>query len=70
MPLNEIRMKIAEDGNITVDTGAFSEELHLSAENFVKEVFEAIGGEPKIIERKRPELEHSHLDGHQHTHGG
>jgi hypothetical protein len=70
MSLNEIRMRIEKDGTITVDTGSFEEEVHLSAENFVKEVFEAIGGEPKVIERKRPELEHSHLDGVQHTHGG
>jgi len=69
--INRIKLHIEKDGVITIDSDAFEEELHLSAEKFVKEVFEAAGGEHKVIENKRPDQVHSHLhgDGKAHSHG-
>jgi hypothetical protein len=73
---NRLKLHIESDGTISVDSDDFSEELHLSAEKFLGEVFEALGGERKVIEEKRDRA-HSHLhgvdklhtDGKQHSHG-
>jgi hypothetical protein len=60
---DEIRMKILEDGVVSVDTGAFSEELHLEAEQLIKEVFDELGGESQVVEKKP----HDHQHGHSHV---
>ncbi len=65
---NEIKMKIEKDGTITVDSDDFDEEMHLSAEKFIKEIFVALGGTPKIIEHKDPLHTHTHTGGHVHIH--
>jgi hypothetical protein len=67
--LNRIKLHIEKDGVITVDSDAFEEELHLSAEKFLKEVFEAAGGEHKVIENKRPDIAHVHHTDKAHSHG-
>lgn len=66
---NKIRLHIEKDGTITVDSDDFDEEMHHSAEQFLNDVFEALGGEHKIIEEKRHDQHtHIHGDGHVHTH--
>jgi len=67
---NRIKLHVEKDGTITCDSDDFSEELHLSAEKFLAEVFEAVGGEHKVIEEKRDRAHtHVHGDGKAHSHG-
>jgi hypothetical protein len=61
---DEIRMRILEDGVVSVNTGAFSEEVHEDAEQLINEVFEDLGGERQVVEHKP----HDHQDGHTHVH--
>lgn len=61
---DEIGWTILEDGTVSVDTGAFSETTHEEAGELLKGVFEDLGGEVKVIERKP----HDHQQGHTHVH--
>jgi hypothetical protein len=65
---NRIKLHIEKDGVITCDSDDFNEELHLSAEKFLDEVFEALGGERKIVEEKRDRA-HSHIHADGKVHG-
>jgi len=62
---NRLKLHIEKDGTISVDSDDFSEELHLSAEKFINEVFEAAGGERKVVEEKRDRA-HTHTTDHVH----
>lgn len=66
---NKIRIHIEADGTVSFDSDDFEEAIHDSADKFMLETFEALGGEHKIVEHKR-EDQHSHVhgDGHVHTH--
>ena len=61
---DEIRFKILADGVVSVDTGAFSEELHLEAEQLIQTTFDALGGTAQVVERKP----HAPQHGHTHVH--
>lgn len=66
MPENEVRMKIEEDGGITVNTESFEAgEVHMQAEQLIKETFDAAGGDSKVIKRKPG---HAAVHGHHHHH--
>ena len=58
--INEIRMRVEADGVVTVDTGAFTKEVHLEAEQLIDSTFEALGGERKVVYRK-PHDHQSHV---------
>ncbi len=62
---NEVRMKILEDGTISVSTDNFGDQTtHQQAEQLIKETFELVGGEGKVVSK----MPHSHS--HTHVHGG
>lgn len=61
---NEINWDVLEDGAVSVDTGEFSEEVHMQAEEFIDAVFEDLGGERKVVKHKP----HDHKHGHTHVH--
>ena len=62
---DEIDIKILEDGAISVDTESFTDgEVHYQAEQFLKETFDELGGDKKVLKRKP----HTHAHGHTHTH--
>jgi hypothetical protein len=67
---NQIRMHIEKDGTVSIDTDAFEEEMHLSAEQLINETCELLGGQRKVIEHKVPDAHsHTHIGGHIHSHG-
>lgn len=69
---NEVRMKIEDDGTITVKTEGFEGgEAHLQAEELIKTTFETLGGEAKVIKRKDgPHRAHTHTHGTGKQHVG
>jgi hypothetical protein len=67
MARNEIKLHIEADGQISVSSDDFDEELHLSAEKFIKETFKALGGTVKV-EHKDPLHAHTHIHDHIHSH--
>lgn len=61
--VNEIRMTPLDDGAVTIDTGAFTEEVHLSVEQFVNETIADLGGTVTVTQKP-----HDHKSGHSHVH--
>jgi hypothetical protein len=66
--INQIRMRILEDGTISINTDAFTEEAHVTAEELINDTIKLAGGEHKIVERKTPDFHHHHSHDHGHSH--
>jgi hypothetical protein len=60
-----IEAKIEADGTISFTTDKVSKENHQSADQFINETFEAIGGEKKVVKRPHGSQQH-----HSHIHQG
>jgi hypothetical protein len=62
---NEVRMKVLDDGTISVSTDNFGDQTtHQQAEDLIKTTFELVGGK-SAVQSKIP-----HAHSHVHTHGG
>lgn len=62
-----INITIEEDGTITINTGSISDEIHVSAELFVKEIKDLAGGKV-TTSRISGKHEHHHHHGKLHQH--
>lgn len=61
---DQFKIKILTDGTISVQTGSFGEETHVSADEFLSQLKELTGGEVKTAKRKNfDELSVSRVDG-------
>lgn len=64
----EIRItRIEEDGTITFETDKIPNELHKSAEEFMKYVQKMMGTEFVTVKLKDSHI-HKHEDNHEHKH--
>lgn len=61
--MDRIELEILEDGTVSYQTSAISGINHASADDLLKELEEAIGGE--VVRKKLP---HSHQHVHDHVH--
>jgi len=50
---NEIRIKVLEDGMLSIETGAFSQQVHMEADQLLERLQQLVGGDV-TIEEKRP----------------
>jgi hypothetical protein len=62
MPNDKIKIDIADDGTIRVDTDRISNPNHLGAEAFLRRIGELLRGKITVKQKKG--------HGHTHTHGG
>ena len=62
---NEMKMTLLTDGVVSVDTDAFSEEVHMEAEQLANEIFDELGGEHQIVQHKPHKQPHAHTHVHQ-----
>lgn len=60
---DEIDIEILADGTFSISTGAFSEEVHEKADEFLKDTFAQLGGTPAVTQHKP----HDHKHGHSHV---
>ena len=69
--MNQFDIEVLPDGKIKVTAkGGFSQQLHKDADEFLKFIQEATGGETKT-RNLRPGLgnpQHHHHHGHEHHH--
>ena len=68
---DKFRIRLEDDGTITVVTDRISPEQHFSAEEFIKWSAQQVGGaweQQKRSEAHTHEHEHAHAHGHAHVH--
>jgi hypothetical protein len=63
--MDSIRIRILEDGTIRIETDAVSQANHMSAEQLLRDVAAACGGEST---RQRKSAAHTHHHAHDHAH--
>jgi hypothetical protein len=63
--MDRIKVKILEDGVISIDTDAISKTNHVSADQLM-ELIEDFVGEVEQVEKKK--VSHHHAHAHQHLH--
>ncbi|MCK5138803.1 MAG: hypothetical protein KAQ85_03080 [Thermodesulfovibrionia bacterium] len=63
--MDRIKIKILEDGVVSIDTDAISKTNHVSADELM-EMMEDMIGEVKVVEKKK--VAHHHAHAHQHLH--
>jgi hypothetical protein len=69
--VDNIRVEILADGTIKSTTDAVSPENHSNAEAFMKLLAQLTGGPATRIARGDvAHSHHTHVAGHEHTHGG
>lgn len=64
--MGEIRIKVLDDGKISVETDDLSGENHVSADQLMK-MFDQMLGMPIEVKKKDKGLHHHH-HGHSHQH--
>lgn len=67
--MNQINIKIHEDGSLEIKTGEISDSSHLSADRLLEEMEKLMGG--KMIFKQDPQAKaHAHMHKHniQHAH--
>jgi len=67
---DQIEFEILEDGTISIKTDSISGVNHLSAEQFLSEVEELLGGERKTtkLKNKNVHVHRKQHTGHGHSH--
>lgn len=66
--MDELEVTILPDGRIKITTSRFSPALHVTAEQFLANVYKLAGG--KVDAKHRPGGHgHAHGEGHSHEHG-
>jgi len=63
---DKLLIKILDDGSIRIETGSFSPASHRQADDLVRDIVRAMGGEEKI-EHKHGHGVHTH-EVHEHEH--
>ncbi len=58
---SEIKIKILDDGTVRIDTDTIDPALHVSADKFLAEVEDLLGGEVTIEQKKKHAHQHVHV---------
>lgn len=67
--MDQISMKIENDGTITVKTSAISAGNHVSADQLLEDMEKLIGG--PVIKKQNPDAQNKvHLHSHEHAFAG
>ena len=68
MKTDAIKYSILEDGTISIDTDEISGTNHASADELLKSLFDAMGGERTAKAKGRLGRQHAHTHDHAHGH--
>ena len=62
---DKIKFKILEDGTLSITTDQISRVNHMSADEFLKDLFKVMGGKVEV-EKRKPAQQHEHIHEHEH----
>jgi hypothetical protein len=59
---NKVKMKILEDGTISVETDSFEAgTVHMQADQLIKDTVKLTGGKQELVSKKPHKHDHSHV---------